>query len=242
MPHKQKHRGQQGNDPIWFGEEWISTLNEAVTDLSYLLSKGYSDRSSLKLVGDRYKLHRRQRQALLRASCGDMAKHSRPLKNFAPDQIHGKIMAVDAYNLLIFVESVLAGGIVIRCRDGCFRDIASIHGNYRKMEETLAALLLMGEVMESLKPEYVHWFLDAPVSNSGRLKGYMEEVAQQQDFIWKITLANNPDRVLVQREDWIVVSSDGWVIDHAERWFNIQKKLLEQVPSANIIPLDGNDY
>lgn len=239
MPHRQKHRGQQSNDPMWFGNDWLVIINEAVEDFSYLLTRGYSDKSSLKIVGDRYKLHRRQRQALLRASCSDHAKETRPKKNFLPDQIHGKQIAIDAYNLLIFVESVLGGGIAISCRDGCFRDIASIHGTYRRVEETLPALLLIGNVVQKLHPKSIQWFLDAPVSNSGRLKGYMDEVAVKNQFLWKISLANNPDRILINNEDWVVVSSDGWVIDRSKYWFNMHRRIVEQIPTANVIHLEG---
>ena len=34
-----------------------------MSDLSWLLEKGYADRSALKLVGDRYRLRQRQRTA-----------------------------------------------------------------------------------------------------------------------------------------------------------------------------------
>ena len=41
--------------------------------------------------------------------------------------------------------SSLAGGIVLLCRDGCCRDIAGIHRRYRKIDETIPVLRLIGE-------------------------------------------------------------------------------------------------
>ena len=50
MPNNQRHRGQHSDDVKNFNEKWVITLRKAVSDLSFLLSNGYSDKSSLKLV------------------------------------------------------------------------------------------------------------------------------------------------------------------------------------------------
>ncbi len=56
-------------------------------------------------------------------------------------------MWVDAFNLITTVEAALAGGVLIKGRDGCLRDMASMHGSYRKVAETIPALHCIGEVM-----------------------------------------------------------------------------------------------
>ena len=43
------------------------------------------------------------------------------------------------------VEAALGGGVVLGCRDRTFRDIAGVHGTYRKVAETMPALELIGE-------------------------------------------------------------------------------------------------
>ena len=43
-------------------------------------------------------------------------------------------------NVLITLESALGGGVLLRCRDGCLRDMASLHGTYRIVDETDPAL------------------------------------------------------------------------------------------------------
>ena len=71
MPDTRKHRGPGPQDPAWFGPEARPDLAAAVADLSWLLSRGYAEPSSLKLVGDRYRLVERQRVAVLRSACSD---------------------------------------------------------------------------------------------------------------------------------------------------------------------------
>ena len=135
MPNKQKHRGQQSDDSKLFNEKTIPILNQAVTDLSYLMTRGYSDKGSVKLVGDRYRLTKRQRNALQRASCSNQSMAYRKEHEVSKEDIKGEWLAIDGYNLLITLESALAGGIIIDSRDDSIRDIASLHGTYRKVEE-----------------------------------------------------------------------------------------------------------
>ena len=82
-----------------------------------------------------------------------------------------KQLLLDGYNVLTTIEAALSGGVVLACRDGCYRDMASIHGTYRKVEETPPALMLIGKIAAELGVASCLWYLDSPVSNSGRLKG-----------------------------------------------------------------------
>src|SRR4051794_12700876 len=63
VPDSRKHRGPGPQDPEWFSSEARPDLAQATADLSWLLSRGYAEPSSLKLVGDRYRLVERQRVA-----------------------------------------------------------------------------------------------------------------------------------------------------------------------------------
>jgi hypothetical protein len=240
MPSKQKHRGHHQQDPKLFAASALPNLNQAVSDLSWLLTRHYPDKAAIKLVGDRYRLTQRHRKALLRASCSDVALELRRKVLIPTAELEGTSLAVDGYNLLITIESGLAGGYVFECRDGCYRDIASVHGTYRKVEETLPALSLIGHTLQKLGVKEVNWFLDKPVSNSGRLKILMYEVAEEQGFPWKIRLVNNPDKVLLGQEGQVIISSDGWVLDQVARAFNLHRYIVDHIPDATIIRLTGN--
>ena len=94
-------------------------------------------------------------------------------------QLKGKKLFIDGYNLLITIESALSGGFIFVGRDGCYRDLASVHGTYRRVEETLPAIMTIGKSLMELGVEGVQWYFDAPISNSGRLKVYVHELAVQ---------------------------------------------------------------
>ncbi|MFK7925267.1 MAG: DUF434 domain-containing protein [Bacteroidia bacterium] len=239
MPSKQKHRGQHQEDPNLFSAKMLPKLNEAVKDLSFLLSRGYSDNASIKLVGDHFRLTQRQRQALMRASCGfDKLEHRKNL-SLGVEELPGRSMAIDGYNLLITVEAALAGGIVIDCQDGYYRDIASVHGTYRRVEETIPALEMIGRILQDLGIASVNWYLDKPVSNSGKLKGMMYEIGGKHGFPWKVRLSNNPDKVFPTLVDEVIVSSDSWILDHIDTNFNLHKFIVDTIPNVNLIALNG---
>jgi hypothetical protein len=242
MSSRQRHRGQHSNDPRLFSEKWIPVLNEAVEDYSWLISRGYSDDASLKLVGDRYRLDERQRRALARAGCTDEARQTRRIRRMEAEGLRGRRLVIDGYNLLITVESALAGGIVLDCRDDCYRDIASVHGTYRDVEETQPALTMIGISLQKLEVEHVFWLLDSPVSNSGRLKLLMLDISRQYNFDWKIELSANPDRKIAGMEDVVAITSDSWVLDHSKTWFNMHRHVVSHVPDACIIPLKGRSF
>lgn len=232
MPNKQKHRGAQTNDKRLFRKRDIPLLRDAVADLSWLLSKGYAEKSAKKVVGDRYKLRERQRKAVQRAACADASLKYRKEHELTIHDIRGGSLSIDGYNLLIGVECALSGAYLFKCRDGCIRDIASIHGSYRRVEETLPALTLIGKTLEELGAEKVNWFFDAPVSNSGRLKTLLYELAEAHEWNWDVELSNNPDKILAASHD-IVISNDGWVLDKTGKWVNLLRYLVEMNPELN---------
>lgn len=239
MSAKQKHRGQHGNDPRLFHARWMPVLNQGVDDLSWLLSRGYADASALKLVGDHYRLNLRQRKALRRASCSDHSQATRAARLVPAAALAGRKVLIDGYNLLITIESALAGGIVILSRDGCYRDIASVHGTYRRVEETMPALTMIGVTLQRLGVARVAWLLDKPVSNSGRLMGFMHEISGQYGFGWEVDLVNNPDRELIAQPDWVTITSDSWVLDQVQAWYNLHRDIMATIPSVEVIDLRG---
>ena len=178
MPDTRKHRGPHPEDRRLFADAALADLRAAVGDLSLLRTRGYSETASLKLVGDRFALDRRQRVAVMRAACSDQALAARTERLLAPDDLRGHPLRIDGYNLLITIEAALADGAVLHCRDGTFRDMASMHGTYRKVRETVPAIEMIGRWIAALAPSECLWYLDRSVSNSGRLKTILLEVAE----------------------------------------------------------------
>jgi len=241
MPDKRTHRGPHPADEKLFASEAISDLRLALADYSLLLTKGYAEKSTLKLIGDKFSLTQRQRLAVMRSACSDRQMVSRNKNRIEAKNLAGQSVAVDGYNVLITVEAAMSGGVIFAGRDGCYRDLASIHGTYRKVTETIPALQLIGEFLQKIGTGRILWLLDSPVSNSGRLKTLIGELAHQYNWDWEIELLLSPDAEL-KKTDMVVASSDSVILDGCRRWVNLAYEIIEQeLPSAWIIDLAPQD-
>ena len=225
MPDKRTHRGPHPADEKLFDAKAIDVLRIAVADYSLLLTKGYAQKSALKLVGDRFSLTERQRLAVMRSSCSDQQLTSRHKRRIDLENLVSESLAIDGYNLLITIEAAMSGGLIFKGRDGCYRDLASIHGTYRKVAETIPALQLIGDFLREINVSHTLWLLDSPISNSGRLKTLMVELAKENGYIWQIELLPSPDAELKQT-DRIVASSDSVIIDNCKAWANLACEII----------------
>jgi hypothetical protein len=139
------------------------------------------------------------------------------------------------------LESALAGGLVLLCRDGCCRDIAGIHRRYRKVTETIPVLRLVGEAASAWGVSRCRWYLDKPVSNSGRLKGLILDVATETGWKMDVELTFSPDHVL-SHTDQVIATSDGIVLDRCQRWVNLVRLIIaERIPQAWLLDLSLTD-
>lgn len=230
-----RNRGKQPNDDKLFAAKWHPVFKEAIDDLCFLMSRGYSHNSALQLVGNRYKLNKRQRVALFRISSSEQEIALRQSHQCGKEALAGASVDIDGFNLLILLEGAISGAYVFKSRDGTYRDISSVHGSYKRVRQTEQAILLAGNALKSMKVQSVKWYLDKPISNSGRLLSRLYEISEREAFGWEVELVNNPDKVLAQSSS-IVVSSDGWILDHAEQWFNLGGYVIEHhIPEANVI-------
>jgi hypothetical protein len=233
VPDTRKHRGPGPQDSAWFGDETRADLRSAVADLSWLLSHGYAETSSLKLVGDRYRLAERQRVAVLRSACSEDSLASRRSRELDVGSIRGRPLWIDGFNLILTLESALGGGVVLVGRDGCCRDLASVHGTYRRVEETRPALELAARLLEEWCVGPCTWLLDAPVSNSGRLAAMIRETITT----WSAQVVPDPDAVLAVG-DAIAVTADAAILDRCREWVSLARFLIERgVPGAFIVDL-----
>lgn len=235
MPDTRKHRGPDSLDNQRFGESAIPALRSAAADLAWLLSRGYSSPSALKLVGDRYRLDARQRQAVSRCTADTTLVARRAAHQVADSALVGEPVWIDGFNVLTSVEAALAGGVILVGLDSTYRDMASMHGTYRRVAETDRAVQLIGEHLAQRHVAHAHWLLDAPVSNSGRLKGRLLDQARSNHWSWDVELVADPDRLLRECAH-IVASADSGVLDAALRWTNLAREVISsRVPNAWIV-------
>lgn len=237
MSH-QAHRGSASQDKRLFAASQQPKLRAAAVDLCWLLDRDYALRSALELVGNRHSLVTRQRMALSRYACAENDARHRQLHCLDfPDSgsLRGQELWIDGYNVLTLLESALGGGIVLLCRDGCCRDIAGIHRRYRHVDETIPVLQLVGEVTTAWGVSGCRWWLDKPVSNSGRLKTVILENARARGWNMEVEVVFSPDHAL-SHTDHVIATSDGIVLDRCQRWVNLAREVvLKHIPKAYLV-------
>lgn len=241
MPDKRHHRGPDPEDERLFAPAAAGDLRAAANDLCWLLNRGYPLASALELVGNRYALTRRQRMAVGRCAAADISVRRRAEHEVPPTAVRGQEVWLDGYNVLTAIEAALAGAVILLARDGCCRDLAGVHGRFRKLVETVPALRLVGRCAAEWGVGCCRWWLDRPVSNSGRLERLILDIAAQAGWDWEVEVVFNPDNVLAEAEA-IVATSDSAILDRCGRWVNLTRQVIERhVSDARIVDLSGGE-
>lgn len=177
--------------------------------------------------------------AVSRCACSAKAAQHRREVQVAPSAIRGRELWLDGYNVLTVLESALSGAVVLLGRDGCCRDVAGIHRRYRKVSETIPVLRLMGEVTGDWGVTCVRWWVDRPVSNSGRLKACIDKIASAAGWNMPVELAFNPDKVLWESRH-IIATSDGVVLDRCRQWVNLTREVITaRLPQTWLLDLSA---
>jgi hypothetical protein len=113
--------------------------------------------------------------------------------------------------------------------------MASMHGSYRRVAETRPALELIGDQLQRWGVGRSVWWLDRPVSNSGRLCQLIGAVSAAHQWPWEARLAGDVDRQLIAAAS-IIASADSVVLDRAGKWFNLAATLISVQLGVNIDP------
>ncbi len=221
------HRSAHPEDQEQFSPSQLLVLRAAVRDLSWLRSRGYGDASSIKMVGDRYRLKRRQRDAVARSACSDAERAHRLVRRREPSSLAGRWIDVDGFNVLITVEGLLGGAYVFVGRDRAYRDVDPVQGTYRLVEETGPAIESVRNALQELGVKGVSWWLDAHVSNVGRLKTRLAHLSPTS-IGWEIRVRESVDDLLAE-SDRILSTSDSDILDRVDSWCSI-----EQIVCANL--------
>lgn len=221
-----------------FAAAQLPVLRSAAADFCWLLDRDYAPRSALELVGNRHSLTARQRMAIARYACSESDAHCRRKSRVQAAGLRGRELWIDGYNVLTLIESALSGGIVILCRDGCCRDIAGVHRRHRNVSETVPALRLVGETISAWGVNICRWWLDKPVSNSGRLRELILATAKTHSWNMEVELVFSPDHVLSRTVN-VVATSDGIVLDRCGAWVNLARDIIQRVPAAGLIDLSA---
>jgi hypothetical protein len=202
-------------------------LKNAAQDYRFLRDRGYPERGSLKLVGDRWRLSAVERNCLFRGVVPRQASELRRRKIVPPAELADQPLGVDWFNVLITVESYLKGKAVFISDDGILRDSAGIHGSYRTGPVTRRAQQAILQALTGLRLRSADFFLDAPISFSGHLA---QELRQELGSLLPVPTAvevmPSADFPLKSFRG-VVASSDSVVMDSAGRIFDLPRHVLE---------------
>lgn len=231
-------RGTDEEDDRWFSENAVSQLKVAQEEVAWLLDRGYDIDPVMNFIGGHYQFSQRQRIALKRATASkaDFEKRKASLLDYS--EAKDKVIYIDGFNLIINLEVALSGGILIIGNDCAMRDLAGLRGTYSVIDKTEKAIDLIGKEFKELKVSSAKFFLDAPVSNSGRLKSRILEHGSAWEFDIEVELVPNADPILWEMEG--VVTSDSEILNNCASWFNMSRKIVfDYIKDARIVNLSG---
>ncbi len=217
-------RGFLPEDERNFSSKALQLMKTASRHIRYLINEGYDLKSASTFVGNHYQLSERQRLAIMRSAATDQQIADRKNKQAQPEELAGKEVWIDGFNTIITLEVILSDSIVFSCMDGTLRDLAALRGTYRLIPETDRAVKLMFDALEKAKVQTVRILLDEPVSNSGRLKVRIADIAERYPFELDIRIQKDVDRELYNKE--LVVTSDSIILDHCASWVNLSAQCL----------------
>lgn len=230
-------RGFDPEDYKRFSEKEIERLRIAQQEIQWLLERGYKEGPVVDFVGNHYQLSLRQRNALKRSTSTKLQYDKRKSTMLSIETVEDGCLTIDTFNLIIALEVALSGSILVLGGDGVLRDLAGLRGSYRLIEQTDKALDLLGKFFYQFSVPEVKFFVDAPVSNSGRLRNRILDFSPSWGLPVGIELVPNVDPVLANMDR--IVTGDSVLLDTCKSWFNLSRVIIElYVKDAWIIDLN----
>lgn len=217
-------RGFVSTDSRNFGNENLEKLRRAGEEIYFLLNRDYPIKNVITFVGNHYQLSERQRTALSRIISPEKSIISRKEKEL--NDISGQTVYIDGFNVIITLETAFSDSTLFRCMDGTIRDLAGLRGSYRLIDKTDIALQSLADTLENLKIQKAVFYLDAPVSNSGRLKQKILDIMSDRPFETEAFTENAVDPILEKKSH--VITADAIILDRCESWYNITDYILKK--------------
>jgi len=222
---KSVQRGYAPEDKTEFGAAAVPRLHRAAQDLYYLLNQGYPIKGASVFVGNHYLLSERQRMALVRAVSSRESILNRKSKELIALP-QGGVAHIDGFNTIITLEVALSGSLLLKCMDGTVRDLAALRGTYRLIDKTPQAILMIGRMLEKSGIGKAVFYLDSPVSNSGRLKEEIGTLLGDFPFALQLEVIHNVDVTLETQEN--VITGDAIILDKCKSWFNLNGRIIAE--------------
>lgn len=217
-------RGYVPSDAKEFTGAALEKIQDAGEDLFYLLNRQYKIKGASIFIGNHYMLSERQRLALVRSISSKQDLEIRKQKRCYLESV--QYLHIDGFNTIITLEVALSECLLVEGMDGTIRDLAGLRGTYRIIDKTRLALQVLFEILDEKEVQGVSFWLDAPVSNSGRLKQLILEMSTVYEVAVQVKVINEVDTTLSNLE--CVVSSDAIILNKCKSWVNLNRSIIEE--------------
>lgn len=188
-------------------------LYQAANEYLWLLSRDYPQKSSLKLVGDKFCLTRDMRQVLYRGISSEQRAKARQGRIGSVEV--GDLVLIDTYNVLFTVNNYLLGSPLFISNDGFLRDAGEMRGRIiNKPVFSRSIDLLLNSLKELPDATFVH-YLDEPIPFSGRLSIELSKDMLQMGIEGDAFTAKSPDQMLINEAKDAICTSDSGIIDQS---------------------------
>ncbi|MCX6741513.1 MAG: DUF434 domain-containing protein [Candidatus Parcubacteria bacterium] len=201
---------------------------KAAEDMSYLLNRGYPRKTALNLAVNHYKLGKRRRNYLVRCVFSDKEIKDHKSGHIPPEKMSGKDIVVDAYNVLITVESILCEKEIVMGMDGFLRDISAVFSSYNYTENSRCSLKAVLEAISSYKPRTAQFILDSQISRSGELAEHIRCELKRYGIAGDALTNRNADHE-IKEQNRITLTSDSAIIEKVDNAVDISAEVRKRL-------------
>jgi hypothetical protein len=203
------------------------TLPAAAGDYRLLLDRGYPVKATLKLVGDRHRLDKSQRNILFRGIL-DQETSTAIAARLVTHPGPGLSLALDGYNVLFTIINYRRGHPLFISTDGLVRDAGGAYGRISRSADFKEALDLLAPMLASLHPQHTTVYLDAPVSGSGGHAAAIRQALGEFGLPCEVQVVPSADPALIAYDGQLVASSDSVIAARAKAGiFDLARAALE---------------
>lgn len=214
----------------------------ALRDYRLLLNRGYPIPSTLKLVGDRYRLSHTERIILFRGVLDDEknADIGKKLISVLPATAN---LAIDGFNVLFTLINYRRGHPLFISTDGLLRDAGGAHGRIERIEDWDWARTLFCDTLLRLPVGPLWVYLDAPVSHSGEYRQELEQNLRAHKASVQVVLEDCADIPLQTFTGTAIASSDSTVALRCKTSiFDLARYILETSYHAQFLDVGAYTY
>ncbi|MCD4703047.1 MAG: DUF434 domain-containing protein [Methanosarcinaceae archaeon] len=208
-------------------------LIQPAHDIRYLLSRGYPKTGAIQFVCDHYRLTVHQRHVLTRIVMVPELVGPRISKRVSCSDLENCSVAVDGYNVLIAVESILKGYCMWLGDDGYVRDTRGIFRKFKMTDNTFQAVDIVLRLLNAQNVRYVHIILDSQMSQSGKLAAHLLTVLAKYQLDGDTITSKQADHDLKMGNSDVVATADGVIIDAVDHVVDIPACIMDMM---GIIP------